>query len=289
MGAVKEQTTNTYNVQGRLQTVEIDEDVDTNPGTDTTTEYKYNDEGMRISQTVNGTKTLYMLDGNNPTGYQQILEESASATGNLLRSYVLGLNVISQWLADDGTSNSALHYLLYDGHGSTRGLVDATGQPLTGQIYAYDAFGNRLDSSNALTTLLYSGEQTEAVTGLQYLRARYYDPTTGRFNRLDPFAGNIFDPFSLHKYVYTHNDPVDGVDPSGLIRSLFGEADFGLEADRVIRKIHQADFRGHDTARSGRATKIGRRTTCRLDRISLLRETRPPRTKHSRGMERLSP
>jgi hypothetical protein len=47
------------------------------------------------------------------------------------------------------------------------------------------------------------------------LRARYYDPTTGRFNRLDPFFGNLVDPLSLHKYAYAHNDPIDGTDPSG--------------------------------------------------------------------------
>jgi hypothetical protein len=47
------------------------------------------------------------------------------------------------------------------------------------------------------------------------LRARYYDPTTGRFNRLDPFFGNQFDPQSFHKYLYTHTDPVNGVDPNG--------------------------------------------------------------------------
>jgi hypothetical protein len=49
------------------------------------------------------------------------------------------------------------------------------------------------------------------------LRARYYDPATGRFNRLDPFFGNLNDPLSLHKYLYTHADPVNGIDPSGLM------------------------------------------------------------------------
>jgi RHS repeat-associated protein len=66
----------------------------------------------------------------------------------------------------------------------------------------------------ASTSLLYSGEQTDR-TGLQYLRARYYDPRSGRFNRLDPFAGNTSDPQSLHKYLYAHGDPVNGIDPSG--------------------------------------------------------------------------
>ncbi len=43
---------------------------------------------------------------------------------------------------------------------------------------------------------------------------RYYDPSTGRFNRLDPFFGNLSDPQSLHKYLYTHADPVNGIDLS---------------------------------------------------------------------------
>jgi RHS repeat-associated protein len=63
---------------------------------------------------------------------------------------------------------------------------------------------------------LYSGEQFDSKIGQQYLRQRYYDPATGRFNRLDPFFGNLNDPQSLHKYLYTHADPVNGIDPSGL-------------------------------------------------------------------------
>ncbi len=42
-----------------------------------------------------------------------------------------------------------------------------------------------------------------------------YDPTTGRFSNLDPFAGNLKDPQSLHKYAYTHDDPVTNIDPTG--------------------------------------------------------------------------
>jgi RHS repeat-associated protein len=86
-------------------------------------------------------------------------------------------------------------------------------------LYNYDAFGNALgfDPSTAKTEFLYSGEQFDSKIGQQYLRQRYYDPTTGRFNRLDPFFGNIDDPQSLHKYLYTHGDPVNGVDPSGMM------------------------------------------------------------------------
>jgi hypothetical protein len=48
------------------------------------------------------------------------------------------------------------------------------------------------------------------------LRARFYDATTGRFNRLDPFAGNSSDPQSFHKYGYVHGDPVQMIDPTGM-------------------------------------------------------------------------
>ncbi len=78
--------------------------------------------------------------------------------------------------------------------------------------------------------LLDSGEATDP-TGRQYLRARWFDPTTGRFNRLDPFAGLAHDPQSLHKYLYTHADPIMGTDPSGeVLPLLVAAASFGFKA-----------------------------------------------------------
>jgi len=55
---------------------------------------------------------------------------------------------------------------------------------------------------------------------MQNLRARPYDPLTGRFIGLDPFAGNMQDPQSLHKYAYVHGDPIGDSDPSGLSPGL---------------------------------------------------------------------
>jgi RHS repeat-associated protein len=70
--------------------------------------------------------------------------------------------------------------------------------------------------------LLYSGEHFDGKLSQQYLRARFYSPTTGRFNRLDDFFGRIQDPQSLHKYAYVHGEPVQGVDPTGKEFSLSG-------------------------------------------------------------------
>lgn len=97
---------------------------------------------------------------------------------------------------------------------------------MTGSVsyhYDYEAYGavqsniSSSDESDAATTKLYCGEQYDATPGMGVynLRARYYDPVIGRFNQRDTFAGNIEDPQSLHKYVYTNDDAVNGSDPNG--------------------------------------------------------------------------
>jgi RHS repeat-associated protein len=105
---------------------------------------------------------------------------------------------------------------VYDGHGSTRQLVTGTSTLSVTEQYNYDAYGVGLSApASTLTPYLYTGQQWDSVLRRYYLRARYYDPSNGRFNQLDPYNGNNFDPQSLHKYDYCHGDPVNGVDPSG--------------------------------------------------------------------------
>ena len=41
------------------------------------------------------------------------------------------------------------------------------------------------------------------------------NPSTGTFTTMDTYAGSIFDPVSLHKYLYANANPVTYVDPSG--------------------------------------------------------------------------
>jgi hypothetical protein len=97
------------------------------------------DDGSFADETP--VQTKYLIDRQNPTGYSQVLEE-VSGAAVLLKSYTLGLDVISR-----ATSASAVHFLLYDGHGSTRALVDASGDSITSptrQVLAYDAFGNAI-------------------------------------------------------------------------------------------------------------------------------------------------
>jgi RHS repeat-associated protein len=135
-----------------------------------------------------------------------------------------------------------------DGHGSVRVLYDLAGviardDQQRMQVYFYDAYGNLLalggssltSSTLPLTTYLYSGEAFDFRIGQQYLRARWYDARTGRFDRLDPFAGNSQDPQSFHKYGYVHGDPIQGIDPSGMFFGVAGLA-IGLGGAYAGRK-----------------------------------------------------
>ncbi|MBF0787328.1 RHS repeat-associated core domain-containing protein, partial [Streptococcus sp. 19428wC2_LYSM12] len=53
------------------------------------------------------------------------------------------------------------------------------------------------------------------ITGLDYLRARYYDSRAGIFLTEDSYAGQATDPLSQNRYAYVHNNPVNYTDPSG--------------------------------------------------------------------------
>jgi RHS repeat-associated protein len=163
------------------------------------------------------TLTEYLNDPLNITGYSQVLKQTETdlKTGEVtITTYVIGHQRISQTVEKNGIKTE--YYFTFDGHGSTRALTDFIGTIV--ELYSYDAFGNALgfDPANAKTEFLYSGEQFDSKIGQQYLRQRYYAPSTGRFNRLDPFFGDLNDPLSLHKYLYTHDNPVNGIDPNGL-------------------------------------------------------------------------
>ncbi len=149
----------------------------------------------------------------------------------------------------DGAGNvtsEVTHVFGHDGHGSVRVLFDMAAA--IAQVFAFKAYGKMLaihngsaqfvsnSASDALTSVLYSGEPFDAKIAQQYLRARWYDPATGRFNRLDPFFGNLQDPQSLHKYLYVHGDPVMG----------FGELpDTRSTLDEVVRRGLNACSKRH--------------------------------------------
>ncbi|MEZ3421759.1 MAG: hypothetical protein K1V95_07600 [Eubacterium sp.] len=82
--------------------------------------------------------------------------------------------------------------------------------------YRYDAYGNTTRSNNTLNNpYQYNAEYTDSSTGLQYLRARYYDSSQGRFTTKDTLLGSIEKPITRNLYTYCGNNPLNITDPSG--------------------------------------------------------------------------
>lgn len=180
-----------YDYENRLTSANIQ--LGSTPGP---VSYTYDAEGIRTSKSAGGTTTSFLVDKNRP--FAQVLVETAGAT---TVSYVHGDDLISM-KRSTGTS-----YYLYDGQMSTRQLTNPA-QTVT-DTYTYDAFGIELyHTGTTVNNYKYTGEQYDPNMGFYYLRARYYNQGTGRFVTMDPFPGTVFDPMSLHKYLYAHANPV---------------------------------------------------------------------------------
>jgi RHS repeat-associated protein len=170
----------------------------------------YDGDGNRVAKIVGGVTTQYLVDDLNPTRLPQVVEEVVN--GAVTRQYTYGLQRISENQIINGAWTPSFY--VYDGSGSVRYLTNSAG--VVTDEYEYDAYGNSFTKSGTTpNNYLYRGEQYDSDLGLYYLRARYYNPSTGRFLSRDPENGVITDPATLHKYTYAGGDPVNLIDPRG--------------------------------------------------------------------------
>jgi RHS repeat-associated protein len=214
----------------------------------TTVSVVYDAFGNRVAKTVNGVTTKYLVEDDvNPTGYPQVLDELTGST--VTRTYTYGLQRISQDQLVSGVWTPSFYG--YDGGGNVRQLTNSAGTVT--DTYEYDAFGNDVyHTGTTPNNYLYRGEQYDPDLALYYLRARYYNPVTGRFLSRDPEDGKAKDPASLHKYLYAGGDPVNAIDPMGrealiewkLIKSLIAPAATGLlvAAQVICAEVTVIDF-----------------------------------------------
>jgi RHS repeat-associated protein len=162
----------------------------------------YDATGLRMATVENGTYTGYTYDRDN------IIAEYNKDDSRTTR-YIRGYGLISQ-KKDAGETYNYLH----NAHGDITKLVDSTGN--VQNSYSYDAIGNTITYSEKVgNQFRYAGEQYDSITGEYYLRARYYDPTIGRFMNEDTYKGQIENPQSMNLYAYCVNNPVIYTDPSG--------------------------------------------------------------------------
>jgi RHS repeat-associated protein len=213
-----DQNGNTVATGGKSFTYDSENHLMTMATSGTAVSIVYDGDGSRVAKTVNGVTTLYLVDDLNPSGYAQVVEE-LSGTGVVTRQYTYGLQRIDENQMLNGTWTPSFYG--YDGGGNVRQLTNAAGAVT--DSYEYDAYGNSFTVSGSTPNeFLYRGEQFDSDLGLYYLRARYYNPATGRFMSRDPndpqprnLDRKPIDPKVLHKYLYAGADPVNLEDPRG--------------------------------------------------------------------------
>ena len=171
------------------------------PGYSGTVTFKYDPFGRRIYKSSSSGTSIYAYDGDS-------LIEETSSSGAVVARYSQGLN-IDEPLAM--LRSGATSFYNADGLGTITSLANTAGS--LAQSYTFDSFGKQTASSGSLTnSFRYTAREFDTETSLYYYRARYYDPSVGRFVSEDP-AG-FFGGFDF--YNYTKNDPIDFGDPTGL-------------------------------------------------------------------------
>ncbi|WP_239613520.1 polymorphic toxin-type HINT domain-containing protein [Cohnella mopanensis] len=136
-----------------------------------------------------------------------------NGVSSLKARYIRGQGLIAR---EDETGKA---YYLHNGHGDVVELRDSTGDTRLNR-YSYDMWGNPIVTEESVQNpFRYSGEMTDSTTTLQYLRARWYDPSMGRFINEDSYEGKINNPLSLNLYTYVENNPLIYTDPTGYCKA----------------------------------------------------------------------
>lgn len=162
-----------------------------------TSSYTYDGDGLRTASTIEGATSQFTWS--QAGGLPLVLNDGTNA-------YLYGTDGLP--LAHQDTASGDVAYYHHDQLGSTR-LLTATDGATIGAA-TYDPYGTPADSTGEVSPLGFAGQYTDPHTGLQYLRARYYDPTTGQFLTRDPLES-----LTGEAYGYASNDPANYSDPTG--------------------------------------------------------------------------
>jgi len=188
----------------------------TNRGSDT---FGYDALDRMTTSTIAGTVRSYTYDG---IGLIQsrmqgatttFLWDPATSPSDLLvvggDHLIYGLEPLYVVKADTSTSTFAA-----DGGQSVRSELNGSGAATASFRYHANGAVAQSNGSTAPTYLGYAG-QLQDPSGLLYMRARWYDPATGRFTTRDPWIGDPASPVQLNAYGYANANPIRFIDPSG--------------------------------------------------------------------------
>jgi RHS repeat-associated protein len=196
--------------------------------------YEYDVDDQRVKKTVDGVVENYYIDRNQ-------IAFVTDGSGVETFHYLYGLNVDSVMAQD---SSTGMLWSLADRLGSIDTLTDKDGNVVDKRTF--DSFGRVLNQTNPSVSFRYgyTAREQDLESGLNYYRARYYDPANGRFISVDPMG---FGAGDTNLYRYVGNSSTNATDPSGMIAPLvwagiaLGGAAIGFATDLWIQSARKAD------------------------------------------------
>lgn len=178
--------------------------------------------GARVKKTDSGGVTQYLIDSTGNVAAE--LDQS----NVIRRRFTHGLQTDEALAITDEHGHT--EFMLTDGLGSVRMLVDEQGDPV--QNYAYDVYGKPNVIARDKNSVKFTGREYDVDSRLQYNRSRYYEPDTGRWLTPDPLAAavqtdfisveNLSQPQNLNRCAFVGNNPATFTDPLGLRLQLAG-------------------------------------------------------------------
>ncbi|GAA3801099.1 RHS repeat-associated core domain-containing protein [Nocardioides panacisoli] len=195
-------TTYVYNEANQLQSATT--------GTPATS-YAYDGDGRRLTSTKSdGTVTSFAWD---PLSYQLAAQTTTPAGGGAgtTKSYQYGLGLIGTTTDNPVTTAATYKYVHTDPQGNIRAVTDASGALVGRRSWEPFGLSRGTDTDPGGTGFGWGGQVTNG-DGTMHLRARAYDPTTGRFAIPDPAASTS----GSSTYTYAGNNPMVNSDPYGL-------------------------------------------------------------------------